>query len=45
MWNDEAGDGVGFTCLVFQSRETQGCISIIFIIMKTQVARFIIPQL
>lgn len=43
MWNDEPGDAVGFAGLVFQSRVTKGCISIIF--AKTQVACVIIPQL
>lgn len=43
MWNDEPGDAVGFTCLVFQSPVTERCISII--LTKTQVACVIILQL
>lgn len=43
MQNDEPGDAMGFTCLLFQSPVTEGCVSIIF--SKTQVACVIIPQL
>lgn len=43
MCNDEPGDAIDFTCLVFQSPVTEGCMSIIF--TKTQVACVIILEL